>query len=182
MLLFQQFVSRIRCSDRAGSVVTAIKVGSNTRWIHFGGKRSPESILFGVKWTRLMSKQKQTVLVDDGRHREEACRKAPNDSYWFDMSVLCTALCSHPLHAESKGSRGSHAEVYCYYKWITFRLFKKKTDVKICAKGHGRDLFRCDKASVFCPWHLDFFKVTVMFKWRTPSCTQTPQWREIEQM
>lgn len=93
MLLFQHFVKRgqmKQLSDWAGFVVSVIKVLRNRRGIHLAGIRSLENILFGVKWARLMSQQKQAVFVDVSRHREE--RRVSNDKRPFDTACLSNAV------------------------------------------------------------------------------------------
>lgn len=52
-----------------------------------GAMRSLENALFGVKWVRLMSNEKQDVFVDVSRHREDAQRRATNDKH--PINTVC---------------------------------------------------------------------------------------------
>lgn len=138
-------------SDWEGFIVTVIKVATRSRReIHLGGGiRSPENILFGVKRTRLKSKQKQTVFVDVGRYREEAYRRAPSDeSYWSDLSVLCRALCSHLLYADINNEQ-KFASTQCTIIKVWYSLsFFKHSNVRLHVKGHSsRDLLGYDRIS-----------------------------------
>ena len=147
-------------SDWESCVVSVIKVARNRREIHFGGTGSLENILFSVKWTRLMSKQKQTVFVDVGRYRGggEPYRRAPNDKRHIDRTRLSYAvLFVRTCCMQNQQWAEIHLEpVYHYQKWITFCLFVQHSNIKIDAKGQGGDLFRHDKIWVSCPWHSDF--------------------------